>query len=67
VPDSARLVHTFHSWQAGGMSDVRFEYRFDLPLREPYIKRTDHCWTLQELRERPLHNFPYVNDPRNRL
>ena len=43
------------------------QYSFDPPLREPYIKRTDHCWTLQELRERPLHKFPYVNDPRNRL
>ena len=26
MPDSARLVHTFHAWQAGAESDVWFEY-----------------------------------------
>ena len=26
MPDSARLVHTFHAWQAGAGSDVWFEY-----------------------------------------
>ena len=26
MPDSARLVHTFHAWQAGAMCDIWFEY-----------------------------------------
>ena len=43
MPDSARLVHTFHAWQAGAMCDVWFEYvpskanPADEPSREPRL------------------------------
>jgi hypothetical protein len=44
-PDSARLVHAFHAWQAGAQADVWFEYVPSKPNPADEPSRVESLWT----------------------
>ena len=44
LPDLARLVHTFHAWQAGAQADVWFEYVPSEPNPADAPSRIESLW-----------------------